>query len=144
MLLACYNFAMKDYLIDTHAHIDMLENPELGIIEAREAGVKEIIIPSASVKDKIRRIHSAYGLTTHSRQASSLLDEFTEPKILTVLSHKPVQSKKKKKFTYNDFDENFTKEKVLEKETQQNVIALRGKALLFRQKLKKQGANKGA
>ncbi|MBQ7287505.1 MAG: TatD family hydrolase [Candidatus Gastranaerophilales bacterium] len=35
-------------LIDTHAHIDMLENPELGIIEAREAGVKEIIIPSAS------------------------------------------------------------------------------------------------
>jgi hypothetical protein len=105
---------------------------------------EEIIIPSASVKDKIRRIHSAYGLTTYSRQASSLLDEFTEPKILTVLSHKPVQSKKKKKFTYNDFDENFTKEKELEKETQQNVIALRGKALLFRQKLKKQGANKGA
>ena len=34
-------------LIDTHAHIDMLENPELGIKEAREAGVKEIIIPSA-------------------------------------------------------------------------------------------------
>jgi len=35
-------------LIDTHAHIDMLSNPELGIIEARAAGVKEIIIPSAS------------------------------------------------------------------------------------------------
>lgn len=35
-------------LIDTHAHIDMLSNPELGIKEAREAGVKEIIIPSAS------------------------------------------------------------------------------------------------
>lgn len=35
-------------LIDTHAHIDMLENPELGIKEARAAGVKEIIIPSAS------------------------------------------------------------------------------------------------
>ena len=35
-------------LIDTHAHIDMLSNPEQGIIEAREAGVKEIIIPSAS------------------------------------------------------------------------------------------------
>lgn len=35
-------------LIDTHAHIDMLSDPEKGIIEAREAGVKEIIIPSAS------------------------------------------------------------------------------------------------
>ena len=42
-------------LIDTHAHIDMLENPELGIIEAREAGVKEIIIPSAS-EDSFERI----------------------------------------------------------------------------------------
>ena len=38
-------------LIDTHAHINMLENPELGIKEAREAGVKEIIIPSASEDD---------------------------------------------------------------------------------------------
>ncbi|MBR5303266.1 MAG: TatD family hydrolase [Candidatus Gastranaerophilales bacterium] len=35
-------------LIDTHAHIDMLSDPELGIKEARAAGVKEIIIPSAS------------------------------------------------------------------------------------------------
>ena len=35
-------------LIDTHAHIDMLSDPEKGILEAREAGVKEIIIPSAS------------------------------------------------------------------------------------------------
>ena len=38
-------------LIDTHAHINMLKDPELGIIEAREAGVKEIIIPSASEDD---------------------------------------------------------------------------------------------
>lgn len=38
-------------LIDTHAHINMLENPELGIIEAREAGVGDIIIPSASEDD---------------------------------------------------------------------------------------------
>lgn len=42
-------------LIDTHAHIDMLSNPELGIIEAREAGVKEIIIPSAS-EDSFEKI----------------------------------------------------------------------------------------
>lgn len=38
-------------LIDTHAHINMLQNPAQGIIEAREAGVKEIIIPSASEDD---------------------------------------------------------------------------------------------
>ncbi|MBQ8847787.1 MAG: TatD family hydrolase [Candidatus Gastranaerophilales bacterium] len=38
-------------LIDTHAHINMLENPELGIKEARQAGVKEIIIPAASEDD---------------------------------------------------------------------------------------------
>lgn len=38
-------------LTDTHAHINMLENPEKGIIEARQAGVEEIIIPSASEDD---------------------------------------------------------------------------------------------
>lgn len=38
-------------LTDTHAHINMLENPEAGIIEAREAGVGDIIIPSASEDD---------------------------------------------------------------------------------------------
>ena len=38
-------------LIDTHAHIYMLENPEMGIMEARDSGVEEIIIPSASEDD---------------------------------------------------------------------------------------------
>lgn len=38
-------------LIDTHAHINMLENPQEGILEARAAGVKEIIIPAASEAD---------------------------------------------------------------------------------------------
>lgn len=38
-------------LIDTHAHINMLENPEMGIIEARDAGIEEIIIPAASEDD---------------------------------------------------------------------------------------------
>ncbi|MBQ8635709.1 TatD family hydrolase [bacterium] len=42
-------------LIDTHAHIDMLSDPEKGILEAREAGVKEIIIPSAS-EDSFEKI----------------------------------------------------------------------------------------
>ncbi len=38
-------------LIDTHAHIYMLESPEMGIIEARDNEVKEIIIPCASEDD---------------------------------------------------------------------------------------------
>lgn len=38
-------------LIDTHAHINMLSNPQLAIIEAKEAGVDEIIIPSAGAED---------------------------------------------------------------------------------------------
>ena len=38
-------------LIDTHAHINMLENPELAIIDAKDAGVSQIIIPSASEDD---------------------------------------------------------------------------------------------
>jgi len=42
-------------LIDTHAHIDMLSDPKKGILEAREAGVKEIIIPSAS-EDSFEKI----------------------------------------------------------------------------------------
>lgn len=42
-------------LIDTHAHIDMLSDPQKGIMEAREAGVKEIIIPSAS-EDSFEKI----------------------------------------------------------------------------------------
>lgn len=35
-------------LIDTHAHLDMLEDPEKAIKEAREADIGEIIIPAAS------------------------------------------------------------------------------------------------
>ena len=38
-------------LIDTHAHIYMLENPEMGIIEAHDNGIEEIIIPSAAEED---------------------------------------------------------------------------------------------
>ncbi len=38
-------------MIDTHAHINMLENPELGIMESRNAGVEEIIIPAACETD---------------------------------------------------------------------------------------------
>lgn len=38
-------------LIDTHAHIYMLQNPEMGIMEARDSGVDEIIIPTAAEDD---------------------------------------------------------------------------------------------
>ncbi len=38
-------------LTDTHAHINMLSNPEMGIIEARDNNVGNIIIPSAGVED---------------------------------------------------------------------------------------------
>ena len=38
-------------IIDTHAHINMLKNPDEGMLEARAAGVEEIIIPSASEND---------------------------------------------------------------------------------------------
>ena len=37
---------MKDYLIDTHAHIDMLEEPiEATVAQMQEYGVKKVIIP---------------------------------------------------------------------------------------------------
>lgn len=38
-------------IIDTHAHINMLKNPDEGMLEARAAGVAEIIIPSACEND---------------------------------------------------------------------------------------------
>ena len=42
-------------LIDTHAHLDMLDDVDTAIKEARTAGVKKIIIPSAS-EDSFERI----------------------------------------------------------------------------------------
>lgn len=47
---------MKDYLIDTHAHIDMIEEPIMTILsEMQELGVKKVIIPSVEEKtmDKV-------------------------------------------------------------------------------------------
>ena len=46
--------------IDTHAHIIMLENPEMGIIEARDAGVDEIILPCASEEDFEKNLDLAH------------------------------------------------------------------------------------
>ena len=63
MLLAWYNLAMKIYLIDTHAHIDMLEeNVENILAEMNNYGVKKAVIPSveAAAIDKIVKIANNY------------------------------------------------------------------------------------
>ena len=55
-------------LIDTHAHIYMLEKPEMAIMEARDSGVDEIIIPCAceddfdKVLDLCHRFNKVYAL----------------------------------------------------------------------------------
>jgi len=53
---------MENYLIDTHAHIDMIENTEEAILNASSNGVKKIIVPCAYPKDiqKIYDIASKY------------------------------------------------------------------------------------
>ena len=44
---------MKDYLIDTHAHLDMLENPDI-------EGVGKVIVPSVEIStmDKVVELSS--------------------------------------------------------------------------------------
>ena len=42
---------MENYLIDTHAHIDMLGNTEEAILNAQNFGIKKIIVPCAYPKD---------------------------------------------------------------------------------------------
>ena len=80
-------------LIDTHAHIDMLSNPELGIKEAREAGVKEIIIPSASedsfenileLCDKFDDVFATLGV--HPEDCEKFSDS-TAKKIINLAKH---------------------------------------------------------
>lgn len=83
-------------LIDTHAHIDMLSDPEKGIIEAREAGVKEIIIPSASedsfenilkLCDKFDDVYATLGV--HPEDCEKFSDN-TAKKIMDLAQHKKV------------------------------------------------------
>ena len=84
------------YLIDTHAHIDMLSNPERGILEAREAGVKEIIIPSASedsfenileLCDKFDDVYATLGV--HPEDCEKFNNN-TAKKIMDLAQHKKV------------------------------------------------------
>ena len=54
---------MKDYLVDTHAHIDMLETPLADVFaKMSENGVKKAIIPSveASLMEKVVSLADSY------------------------------------------------------------------------------------
>ena len=83
-------------LIDTHAHINMLTNPDLGIIEARNAGVEEIIIPSACENDferilelchKFEKVYALLGV--HPEDCEKFSDE-TAKKIINLAKDKKV------------------------------------------------------
>ncbi len=83
-------------LIDTHAHINMLKNPDEGIIEARNAGVGEIIIPSASETDfdyilelchKYEKVYALLGI--HPEDCEKFSDE-TAKKIINFAKDKKV------------------------------------------------------
>lgn len=51
---------MKEYLIDTHAHIDMLEAPiELTLLLMKDYGVKKAVIPSVEVSSMEKVIAAA-------------------------------------------------------------------------------------
>lgn len=60
---------MDNYLIDTHAHIDMLENIDQAIQTATEYGVKKIILPCAYPND----IEKVFELTQKYENVFGLL-----------------------------------------------------------------------
>ena len=83
-------------LIDTHAHIYMLENPEMAIIEARNSGIDEIIIPTASeddfesVLDLCHRFDKTYALLgVHPEDCEKFSDE-TAKKIIELAKDEKV------------------------------------------------------
>lgn len=72
-------------LIDTHAHINMLKNPEMAIIEAKDAGVDKIIIPAAeacdfeeiiSLAQRFEDVYCALGI--HPEYADDFSDEIAK------------------------------------------------------------------
>jgi len=79
---------LKAKLIDTHAHINMLSNPEMGIIEAKDVGVEKIVVPSSGLEDfevvlslseRFDGIYIAFGL--HPENCNQFNDE-TAKKII--------------------------------------------------------------
>lgn len=72
-------------LIDTHAHINMLKNPEMALIEAKDAGVSKIIIPAAESSDfeeiisLAQRFEDVYcALGVHPEYADNFNDEIAK------------------------------------------------------------------
>ncbi len=81
-------------MIDTHAHIDMLQNPELEIEEALNNGVKKIIIPGVEpetfdkITEFIDKYDCVYGtIGVHPSEAEKFNDEAA--KKMTLLAHHP-------------------------------------------------------
>ncbi len=83
-------------LIDTHAHIYMLENPEMGIIEARDNEVSEIIIPSAAeddferVLDLCHRFDKTYALLGVHPEDCEKFSDSTAKKIIELAKDEKV------------------------------------------------------
>lgn len=84
-------------LIDTHAHINMLENPELAIIEAKDAGVSQIVIPSASeddfekILDLCHRFENVYALLGVHPEDCEKFDNNTAKKIIELAKDEKVK-----------------------------------------------------
>lgn len=86
-------------LIDTHAHIYMLENPEEAIREAFLAGVERIIVPTASEEDfepvlelchKYNELYALLGVHPedcekfNDKTASKMLNLAKDPKVVGI------------------------------------------------------------
>lgn len=75
---------MKDYLIDTHAHIDMLEDEPVSVLKKMEEfGVKKAVIPAVEIKtqDKVVELannyENIYGMVgIFPTEAKTYTDEF--------------------------------------------------------------------
>lgn len=81
-------------MIDTHAHIDMLQNPELEIEEALNNGVKKMIIPGVEpetfdkITEFIDKYDCVYGtIGVHPSEAEKFNDEAA--KKMALLAHHP-------------------------------------------------------
>jgi len=76
-------------MIDTHSHIDMLQNPEAEIEEALKSGVKKIIIPGVepatfdAITEFIDKYDCVYGtIGVHPSEAQKFNDEAAKKMVL--------------------------------------------------------------
>ena len=88
---------MKDYLIDTHAHIDMLENPiEATLSQMESSNVKKAIIPSVeittmekvlSLSQKYDNLYSMLGIfPTEAKTFSKEVEQYIENNINKIVA----------------------------------------------------------